>query len=436
MHTNNTSLPTVRLQVVTHRNEIRIAIYCKVNPNLNQIIKALPDARWSKSLHAWHIPLTKLSYTSLKQAVHGKALLHDVALRNYLQHHRKIAAIQPKAIAKPELAKPTAPIQPLPVATVKAASKISDENLVELAKYIQHLQLHAYSKSTIKTYRVEFMQLLKRIGTIPVKSLTANNIKRYMQIVLAQDQVSEHTAHSRLNALKYYFEQVLGQDKFFYEIPRPKKPLQLPNVMGQNDISKLFTVLHNVKHKAILFTAYSAGLRVSEVVQLKMADIDSDRMVIKVVDAKGKKDRYVGLSQVVLEVLRNYLKLCHPRPKVYLFEGDIPGTPYAARSAQKVFQRAKQEAGIQKQLSFHSLRHSYATHLLEKGIDIRFIKDMLGHFSIKTTERYTHVSKVKAVSIVSPLDDLFNQGYIGISDIVEDQKQVELGKLGNGRTKK
>jgi site-specific recombinase XerD len=236
--------------------------------------------------------------------------------------------------------------------------------------------------------------------------------------------------------LKYYFEQVLKQDKFFYEIPRPKKPLQLPNVMGQNDISKLFTVLNNVKHKAILFTAYSAGLRVSEVVQLKIADIDSDRMVIKVVDAKGKKDRYVGLSQVVLEVLRNYLKLCHPRPKVYLFEGDIPGTPYASRSAQKVFQRAKQEAGIQKQLSFHSLRHSYATHLLEKGIDIRFIKDMLGHFSIKTTERYTHVSKVKAVSIVSPLDDLFNQGYIGIRDIAVEKEVQEPAKLGSGRSKK
>jgi site-specific recombinase XerD len=436
MHTNNTALPKVTLQGVTHRNEMRMVIYCKVNLNINKIIKTLPDARWSKSLHGWHVPLTKQSYGALQQALRGKALIYDVALRNYLQHYRKVAAIQPKAIVKPELAKPTAPIKKLPVATVKAASKISNENLVELAKYIQHLQLHAYSKSTIKTYRVEFMQLLKRIGNIPVRSLTTNHIKRYMQIVLEHDEVSEHTAHSRLNALKYYFEQVLKQDKFFYEIPRPKKPLQLPNVMGQNDISKLFTVLNNVKHKAILFTAYSAGLRVSEVVQLKIADIDSDRMVIKVVDAKGKKDRYVGLSQVVLEVLRNYLKLCKPRPKVYLFEGDIPGTPYASRSAQKVFQRAKQEAGIQKQLSFHSLRHSYATHLLEKGIDIRFIKDMLGHFSIKTTERYTHVSKVKAVSIVSPLDDLFNQGYIGIRDIAVEKEVQEPAKLGSGRSKK
>ena len=135
-------------------------------------------------------------------------------------------------------------------------------------------------------------------------------------------------------------------------------------------------------------------------------------MQIKVENSKGKKDRYVTLSPVLLDVLREYIKGCKPRPKIYLFESDIEGEAYSSRSAQKVFQRAKQIAGIKKEVSFHSLRHSFATHLLEKGIDIRFIKDILGHFSIKTTERYTHVTKEKLIHISSPLDDLWLKGDI------------------------
>ena len=148
----------------------------------------------------------------------------------------------------------------------------------------------------------------------------------------------------------------------------------------------------------------------SEAVCLRIKDIDSDRMQIKIVAAKGKKDRFVGLSPVVLDILRNYIKKIKPRPLDYLFEGEKAGTPYANRSAQKIFQRAKELAGIRKDVSFHSLWHSFATHLLEKGIDIRFIKDLLGHFDIRTTERYTHVRKDTLINITSPLDDLWLKG--------------------------
>lgn len=204
--------------------------------------------------------------------------------------------------------------------------------------------------------------------------------------------------------------QVLGREKFFWEIPRPKKQIIMPNVLGENEITRLFNTITNLKHKAILFTAYSAGMRISEVVNLQLKDIISDRMQIKIVAAKGKKDRYVNLSPVLLDVLRNYIKKAEPRPKVYLFEGEVQGAPYSSRSAQKVFQRARDAAGIRKDITFHSLRHSFATHLLEKGIDIRYIKDILGHFDIKTTQRYTHVSREKLVAIVSPLDDLWLKG--------------------------
>ncbi len=178
-------------------------------------------------------------------------------------------------------------------------------------------------------------------------------------------------AHSRLNALKFYFEQVLGREKFFWEILRPKKRQQLPKVLSEKELERMFAAIHNLKHKALLFTAYSAGLRASEVVNLKMADIDSGRMQIRIENAKGKKDRYVGLKCFAPDVLRAYLRKTEPRPMTYLFEGEKPGVPYTSRSAQLVFHQTRQNAGIQKRVTFHVLRHSFAAHLLERVIDIR-----------------------------------------------------------------
>ena len=225
-------------------------------------------------------------------------------------------------------------------------------------------------------------------------------------------KLSENTIHSRINALKFYYEKVLKRDQFFFDIPRPKKPIQLPKVLNEEELGRLFKALENKKHKAMLFTAYSAGLRVSEVAALQIKHIDSNRMTILVQQAKGKKDRYVGLSPVLLDILRNYINTYIPKPQVYLFESEQTQTAYPTRTIQQIFWKAKQKAGITKQVGIHSLRHSFATHLLEKGTDIRYIKDLLGHFNIKTTERYLHVSKKALVNIISPLDDLFNNGKI------------------------
>ena len=171
-------------------------------------------------------------------------------------------------------------------------------------------------------------------------------------------------------------------------------------------LARMFNAVANKRHKAILFTTYSAGLRLSEVVHLRIADIDSTRMTIFVQRAKGKKDRYVNLSPVLLDILRKYIGTYKPAPKRYLFESKQTGTCYPARTIQQIFSEAKHKAGIAKTVGIHSLRHSFATHLLEKGTDIRYIKELLGHFNIKTTERYLHVARQKLVNIVSPLDDL------------------------------
>ena len=288
-------------------------------------------------------------------------------------------------------------------------SGIHPINRDAVAMMRKQLQLKAYSSSTTRTYINELSTFLSILGPVPAASITPNRLSDYFVYCLNTLQLSENTLHSRINALKFYFEQVLGLEKFFWEIPRPKKREQLPNVLSEIELGRMFAAVKNIKHKAILFTAYSAGLRVSEVVSLRIRNIDSGRMQIRVEQAKGKKDRYVGLSVLLLDVLRAYMKEHRPVPSVFLFEGDKPGTAYSIRSAQLIFQHAKTAAGIKKEVSFHSLRHSFATHLLERGVDIKYIKDLLGHFNIKTTERYLHVKKEDLITIANPLDELYRK---------------------------
>ncbi len=243
---------------------------------------------------------------------------------------------------------------------------------------------------------------------ITTQDLEPQHLQRYL-VYCTQQGLTENRIHSRLNALKYYYEQMLHCEEMFFDIPRPKKPMQLPKLLNEDELRKLFAALSNRKHKAMLFTAYSAGLRVSEIVNLKITDIDSGRMQIFIQRAKGKKDRYVTLSPVLLDILRSYVKSYVPKPRLYLFESEQTQTAYPTRTVQQIFTNAKHKAGVRKEVGIHSLRHSFATHLLEKGVDIRYIKDLLGHFDIKTTERYLHVSRRKLVNIISPLDDLMNR---------------------------
>ncbi len=251
------------------------------------------------------------------------------------------------------------------------------------------------------------MQFLQTIRETPATEFSVQRIKDYLQYCYEKLKLSENTLHSRMNALKFYYEQVLKHEKFFWEIPRPKKPLLLPKLLNEDELRRLFNALINKKHKAMLFTAYSAGLRVSEIVNLKICDIDSKRMQIFISRAKGKKDRYVNLSPLVLDILRKYLQEYKPSPKIYLFESEQTQTAYPTRTVQQIFANAKHKAGISKEVGVHSLRHSFATHLLDKGTDIKYIKDLLGHFNIKTTERYLHVSKKQLINIASPFDDLY-----------------------------
>jgi integrase/recombinase XerD len=384
------------LNLREHKGQERIFAFCPYHSEINKILRGIPGAKYSATNKSWHIPPVKELVKVLKEKTENLAVLDIQILREQLIAKKQLPALVSTHTGKPDIA------------------SLSANNTEALRCFIETLLLKAYSQSTVKTYRNEFYQLLKELKEIPVQNLTLETIRRYMLYCINKYKISEATANSRINAIKFYFEQVLGRERILVELPRPKKPLQLPKVLGENELSRLFRSVINIKHKAILFTAYSAGLRVSEVVNLKLEDVDSDRMQLFIRCSKGKKDRYVGLSPVLLDVLRAYIIKNERRPFKYLFESDQPGMPYCARSAQRVFQNARVMAGIRKEVSFHSLRHSFATHLLEKGIDVIYIKDILGHFNIKTTQRYLHVRKEQLVTIISPLDDLWKKGGIEI----------------------
>ena len=290
--------------------------------------------------------------------------------------------------------------------TTDSPSVIDSVNAHVIKAMSDHLIIKAYSNSTIKTYLNEMRQFLYRLGKIPADELQPAHLKRYFVYCFENLHLSENTLHSRMNAIKFYYEQVLHRERFFWEIPRPKKPMQLPKLLNEEELRKLFNALSNKKHKAMLFTVYSAGLRVSEIVNLKLKHIDSERMQILIENAKGKKDRYVNLSPILLDILRKYIQQYEPRPKLYLFESEQTGNAYPTRTVQQIFSNAKRDAGILKDVGIHSLRHSFATHLLDKGIDVVFIQKLLGHNNIKTTLRYLHVTNKDLVHILSPLADI------------------------------
>ena len=373
---------------IIHKNKDFIELKFEYNKSINQILREFSFVKFSATRKAWILPKNKKQLQSVIDALKGKAIVDTSLLKLSSTHEEEIK--------------------------IHHYTKINEYNKLQLSLYLKTLTLKGYSKSTLNTYKNEFAIFLQSLKTVKVDELTTDRVKNYLFYCHEELKLSENTIHSRMNALKFYYEQVLKRNKFFFEIPRPKKRLILPKILSEDELSKLFNALENKKHKAMLFTAYSAGLRVSEIAALQLQHIDSGRMQILIANAKGKKDRYVALSPILLDILRDYIKTNKPKPKKYLFESEQTGEAYPTRTIQQVFSNAKRKANITKEVGVHSLRHSFATHLLEKGTDIRYIKDLLGHFNIKTTERYLHVSKKQLVNIVSPLDDLYLKGKISL----------------------
>lgn len=400
-------MDTVFLRPLYHRGKEVIAIQAPPDAGINGVVRKLKGVKWSQTHKVWYMPWGKEAYTEAVTALRPFALVDSQAITGYLNKKNAVKNTLPPDRAAPQ-ANPVAStptfVRTLPAQT--AAWQLSPQNLAALQRLVQELKLKAYSGNTLRTYRNEFLQLLKLLKQKPVDELNPDDLRRYMVYAMEKEKISESTANSRLNAIKFYFEQILKQDKFFWEIPRPAKAFPLPKILSQSEVASLLRTVINKKHRAMLMVAYSGGLRVSEVVRLRTRDIDSSRMTIFLERAKGKKDRMVPLSPVLLVMLREYAREYKPDKNGYLFEGQEKGRPYSTRSLQEVLQAAKKTAGVLKPGSIHLLRHSFATHLIERGTDITMIQKLLGHNSIKTTLRYLHTSNKDLLKIISPLDDL------------------------------
>ena len=258
-----------------------------------------------------------------------------------------------------------------------------------------------YSPKTIASYTAQ----LKRFLFFSDVKWDVDAINKYIVFLLEEKACSHAYVNQTVNAIKQYLRcQGVHAEHEIIDILRPRIEKKLPKVLSQEEIKRIIDLTENVKHKTVLMVAYSCGMRVSEVAKLKVSDIDYERGMVLIKQGKGRKDRITSLSERLIIQLNHYKKLYFPRE--YMFENPMRNGPITERTLQKVFEQACTRACITKVVSFHSMRHSFATHLLESGVDLRYIQELLGHANSKTTEIYTHVSKKSLMNIVNPLDRL------------------------------
>ncbi|GAA4147142.1 site-specific integrase [Sphingobacterium kyonggiense] len=340
---------------IIHKEEKRIGVYFEKDADLIARIKKLEDARWSQSLKAWHLPDT--------------------------EENRILFKIPLQSLRLP-----------------------SDEGLVQIARFKQWLRSKRYSENTINTYSEALKSFLVFYRDKAICEITNEDVIIYNNEYILKNNLSSSYQNQIVNAIKLFFRTILETKIEIDKIHRPRREKKLPNVLSKEEVKAILNAHSNIKHKTILSLIYSCGLRCGELLALQPFHIDSKRNLVLIKNAKGKKDRIAPLSRKILEMLREYYKVY--KPTTYLFEGQIKGQPYDARSLQLILKHALQKAGITKPVTLHWLRHSFATHLLESGTDLRYIQELLGHKSSKTTEIYTHVSTKNIQQIKSPFDDL------------------------------
>lgn len=454
---------------INHYNEKRVAIIFSKNTEIIEIIKKIPGRRWSNTKNCWHIPF-QIDYEKTIQNYFEKTdkieIVENVAqskeksveISNKEEHH-----ISQSIISCPNISNTISNNQKTDInikiddehisikfeyntviiekireiegrkwdginkiwkfdysekalETIKEVLKeyniifegnIKRDKKNTLAGIANELEkaitLRGFSKRTLKAYLSVIENFVEFYKPVDVRKIKEEEIKKYL-LNMYDKEYSTATVNLAYSAIKFLFEDVLNMSREIQFIRRPKTKKQLPNVLSEQDVLKVLMQTNNLKHKAILFLVYSAGMRVSEVVRLRKEDIDSHRMTIHLKEAKGKKDRITLLSRAAFEILKEYYEIY--KPSIWVFPGAEEENHLSERSVQMVFETALKKSGIRKEVTLHCLRHSFATHLLENGTDIRFIQELLGHASIKTTEIYTHVATKNIRNIESPLDKI------------------------------
>lgn len=360
------------------KNKKMIGIKFQPNTLIQNLIKSLPSPKWSSKNNAVYIKNNKENLTQVFKTFRGIAW---VDTRLFITNK---------------------PIKDNPKLNIDSFRnrKIVDGFKYCPEEFLIKLELKRYSYNTAKTYISLFEKFINRFYDIPVNHLTEIEIRQYLK-ELHDLELSNSYLHQMVNSIKFYFEIVMNMPNRMYTIERPRREIKLPKVLSIEEVKLLIENTNNIKHKCVISLLYSAGLRRSELLNLKINDIDSKRMLIFVGSAKGNKDRYTLLSESTLDDLRTYFKQWHP--KIFLFEG-IKGNRYSPTSVANVVSKAALKAKIRKKVTPHMLRHSFATHLLENNTDLRYIQTLLGHSSSKTTEIYTQVAVNNIQNIKSPLD--------------------------------
>lgn len=342
-----------KAEAIKHQGQNRIAIYFEMIPELIQRLKKIPGTQWSTNLKVWHLP--------------------DIA-KNRLRFK----------LPNPEFE--------------------MVGNAYHIEQFSFWLQSKRYSPNTIKTYINALNVFLIFHAKKSIRDITNNDVIVFNNEYLLKKELSSSYQNQVVNAIKLFFRTQSDIRLDADLIHRPRTEKLLPNVLSKEEVKSILNAPRNVKHKAMLCLIYSCGLRRSELLNLKIVHVDSKRKLLIIKRSKGKKDRVVPLSEKIILLLQGYYKLY--RPKQWLFEGQNGNVQYSERSLGNVLTQALVVAKIRKPVTLHWLRHSYATHLLENGTDLRYIQEILGHSSSKTTEIYTHVSTKSLQNIKSPFDDL------------------------------
>jgi integrase/recombinase XerD len=361
-------------------NETRcIGIQFQPDKVVNALLKELPNIKWSNDFNLPYVPNTKANIGLIYQKFRGVAWVNT----NYFFSHRRISNDN----------------EEINVDWFRRR-KLPEGYRSCPEEYLLKLELKRYANNTAKTYIQCFEKFINSQEEQDLMRINEQDIQRYLQ-QLIQNKKSNSYVNQMINSIKFYYEIVKEMPNRFYSVERPRKKETLPKVISLEEVQSIINNTKNIKHRCIVSLLYSAGLRRSELLNLKLSDIDSKRMVILVKNGKGGKDRLTLLSQKVLTDLRAYYKVW--KPKEYLFEGE-KGGQYSATSVLAIIRRAALEAKIHKPISPHMLRHSFATHLLENGTDLRYIQTLLGHSSSKTTEIYTQVAIKNIINVQSPID--------------------------------
>ncbi|MPQ47171.1 tyrosine-type recombinase/integrase [Marinifilum sp. N1E240] len=362
----------IKLSSDHHRGKKVVLLQFEYNSQIVNLLKQHFPVRWSQTKKCWWIARREFDFKMFKQV--------------FAEYDIIAIAHEPLRIQKQN-------------------KKLNKQ--ISLPKgYLEKLERLRYSESTIRTYSKYMRDFCTVFKDANLSEIGIDEINEYLHHQVQNDIISISQQNQLINAIKFYYEKVLGKSKEYYNLERPRTQKQLPKVLSKKEVISIIKQCRNIKHRCILSLIYSAGLRRKELINLEITDIISERNQIRIYQAKGNKDRYSILSPHLLIELREYYKKY--KPEKWLFEGREPASQYSATSIRNILNYASQKANIKRRITPHMLRHSFATHLLEQGVDLRYIQVLLGHSSSKTTEIYTHVSNQEIRKIVNPLDELWN----------------------------